>query len=117
LAFCFQYAFIVNDLQRCRARACTDTIRERLYRHIEVIGILLHRVHVSIMILQCLAKTYEQAICSSLREFGIRKVLKKLVILLIICTFMGDNQRVINKYKAMITKDKVTEIFGVMDIW
>lgn len=46
-----------------------------------------------------------------------KKVLKKLVILLIICTFILDNQRVINKYKAMITKDKVTEIFGVMDIW
>ena len=28
----------------------------------------------------------------SLREFGIRKVLKKLVISLIICIFIGDNQ-------------------------
>ena len=44
-----------------------------------------------------------------LREFGIRKALKKLVISLIICTFIGENQQVTNKDKAMITKDKVTE--------
>ena len=50
-----------------------------------------------------------------LREFGIRKVLKKLVISLIICTFIGDNQQVTNKVKAMITKDKVTEIFCIID--
>lgn len=29
---------------------------------------------------------------TSLREFGIKKALKKLVISLIICTFIGDNQ-------------------------
>ena len=50
-----------------------------------------------------------------LREFGIRKVLKKLVISLIICTFIGDNQQVTNKVKTMITKDKVTEIFCIID--
>ena len=50
-----------------------------------------------------------------IREFGIRKVLKKLVISLIICTFIGDNQQVTNKVKAMITKDKVTEIFCIID--
>ncbi|ERJ81291.1 hypothetical protein HMPREF0653_00003 [Prevotella disiens JCM 6334 = ATCC 29426] len=49
------------------------------------------------------------------REFGIRKALKKLVISLIICTFIGDNQQVTNKDKAMITKDKVTEIFCIID--
>ncbi|MCM1728277.1 FAD-dependent oxidoreductase, partial [Bacteroides uniformis] len=41
------------------------------------------------------------------REFGIKKAFKKLVISLIICTFIGDNQQVTNKVKAMITKDKV----------
>ena len=50
-----------------------------------------------------------------LREFGIRKALKKLVIPLIICTFIGENQQVTNKDKAMITKDKVTEIFCIID--
>ena len=39
-----------------------------------------------------------------IREFGIRKVLKKLVISLIIYTFMGENKQVTNKYKATITK-------------
>ena len=48
-------------------------------------------------------------------EFGIRKVLKKLVILLIIYTFMGENKQVANKDKATITKDKVTEIFYITD--
>ena len=48
-------------------------------------------------------------------EFGIRKVLKKLVISLIIYTFMGENKQVANKDKATITKDKVTEIFYITD--
>ena len=48
-------------------------------------------------------------------EFGIRKVLKKLVIPLIIYTFMGENKQVANKDKATITKDKVTEIFYITD--
>ena len=48
-------------------------------------------------------------------EFGIRKVLKKLVISLIIYTFMGENKQVANKHKATITKDKVTEIFYITD--
>lgn len=51
----------------------------------------------------------------TLREFGIKKAFKKLVISLIICTFIGDNQQVTNKVKAMITKDKVTEIFCMID--
>ena len=42
-----------------------------------------------------------------IREFGIKKALKKLVTSLVICTFIGDNQEVTNKVKAMITKDKV----------
>ena len=50
-----------------------------------------------------------------IREFGIRKVLKKLVISLIIYTFMGENKQVANKDKATITKDKVTEIFYITD--
>ena len=34
-----------------------------------------------------------------LREFGIKKALKKLAISLIICTFIGDNQQVTTKLK------------------
>ena len=59
--------------------------------------------------------TFRTTILHVLREFGIRKVLKKLVIPLIICTFIGENQQVTNKDKAMITKDKVTEIFCIID--
>ena len=56
----------------------------------------------------------QEALVQNIRQFGIRKFPKKLVISLLFCSFMLEINNLQTRV-AMIVTDKVTEIFCILD--